>query len=293
MRMVRRTLFVTACVGSLAAVVAQAVIPLTGRTLQAITEVNRASGRTQAIQLELTLRIGTEPPVASAELISHPSGLARLEIRGYDGRVDRYLLTGDELLGTMNGNRIGRPGPLLQPLFLIQPSSESTLRTALETFGIRSDVIGLAPCGDEDCFVLGDPRLEAPLPPEMLQPRAEALEDLGLDRDGSAAPRFDPSTSTGEIQELIVDGRLPRFWVDTEALQPQRIDREDGVVVVFGPVASYERVKVPAWFEIHRPDEAFPMRFEVDRAVQVNAPPNAFDRDWVFAPGRAEKKDPS
>ncbi len=111
---------------------AEAVIPEAGRTMKAIAAVNRASGRTEAIQLELTMRIGGEAPVAKGELISHPSGLARLELRGFEGRVDRYLLSGDELLGAKNGRPLPEPRPLLQPFFLLQPDSETTLRAAIE-----------------------------------------------------------------------------------------------------------------------------------------------------------------
>ena len=38
--------------------VAEAVIPLADRTMKAIAEVNRASGRSQALQLELKLMRG-------------------------------------------------------------------------------------------------------------------------------------------------------------------------------------------------------------------------------------------
>jgi hypothetical protein len=290
---IRRLIAMTVGFGLLAGVVAQAVIPLPARTMKAIAGVNRASGRTQALQLELRLRIGNEPPIAVGELISHPSGLARLEVRGYEGRVDRYLLSGDELVGTVNGERISRPGPLLQPFFLLQPGSESTMRTALEAFGIRTESIGLAPCGEEDCFVIGDPRLEAPLPMAQAMPGDGEFEDLGLDSDPSGSRMRPPREEVEDIEAEIVDGRLPRFWVDTRELQVQRIDRADGVIVIFGPVASFEQIKVPAWFEIHEPEEAFPMRFEVDRAVQVNAPPNAFDRSWLIPTDAKDADDPA
>lgn len=259
----------------------EAVIPLPGRTLSAIAGVNRASGRNQALQLELKLRVGEEPPIATAELITHPSGLARLEIVGNEGRVDRYLLSGEELSGTKNGLPLLRPRPLLQPLFLLQPSSASTLRTALETFGVRTSSIGLLPCGAHDCFVLGDPRLEAPLPPPEGERSDPGFEDFDPEPLG---PRASLRESLADGEPLIVDGRLPRFWVDTDELQVRRIDRADGIVVIFGPIAQFDRIKVPSWFEVHDPAETFPMRFEVERAVQVNAPPNAFDRGWLIPP---------
>ena len=38
-------------------------------------------------------------------------------------------------------------------------------KAALGAFDIMTDQIGLATCGEQDCFVIGDPRLAAPLPP--------------------------------------------------------------------------------------------------------------------------------
>jgi hypothetical protein len=277
--------------GLVAAGVAQAVIPEPGRTIRAIAEVNRQSSRHQALQLEMKLRIGEEPPIADAELISHPSGLARLEIRGFDGRVDRYLLSGTELTGTKNGEQLFRPRPVLQPFFLLQAGSESTLRTALETFGVRTGSIGFAPCGEEDCLVIGDPRLEAPYEPSPADaPDAAgsgALDSIGLDSGSRDARLRAPGNAVDSIGERIIDGRLPRFWVDTQSLQVQRIDRADGMMVIFGPTVNFEKIQVPSWFEIHDAAEPFPMRFEVQRAVQVNAPPKAFDPSWLIPPAFA------
>jgi hypothetical protein len=284
------------------AATASAFIPQVDRTMKEIAKVNRVSGRSKAIQLELTMQVGDAAPIASALLISHPSGLARLEIQGYRGRVDRYLLTGAELLGAKDGRRMDRPQPMLQPFFLLQPSSEATLRAALETFGIDSQWIGLAPCGEQDCFVIGDPRLAAPLP----QPPSPAMTDDGdvledpLEAPGTLETREmdgelgsdDASLIggiagslelTGPILSFPEDGRIARLWVDTKELQVRRIDRRSGLFVVFGPMISFDKLKVPAWFEIHEP-EAQIVRFEVDRAVAVNAPPQAFSQKWLLAP---------
>lgn len=287
----------------------QAYVPRPDRTIRAIAETNRQSGRSQAIQLELTMRVGDREPVARGQLISHPTGLARLELRGFNGRVDRYLLSGSELVGAKDGLRLDQPQPLLQPIFLLQPSSATTLRAAIETFGVASDMIGLAPCGDLDCFVLGDPRLAAPLPDVFFAASADSVEPSEADEvladplaepdgayalaatlDGEADLEGDAllaGAGSGALQgpELGIaeDAVLPRLWVDTEALQVRRIDRASGVYTVFGPVVAFDRLQVPAWFEIHDPG-AEPIRFEVDRAVQVNAPAQAFSRSWVFAP---------
>ncbi|MBB84729.1 MAG: hypothetical protein CL931_13035 [Deltaproteobacteria bacterium] len=290
---------------------AHAFIPKADRTLREVAKVNQSSGRNKAIQLELTMRIAEREPVARGQLITHPSGLARLELRGFNGRVDRYLLSGSELAGAKDGLRIDRPQPLLQPLFLLQLSTSSTLRTALETFDVLSDSIGLAPCGEQDCFVIGDPRLAAPLPEpgafeledESALPGAFELEDesalpdpLGLEGDEFARSARDLGTIGGEPVGLRQQGALEgpdlaipedallsRLWVDTENLQVRRIDRANGVFTLLGPVVSFERLMIPAWFEVHEPDNE-PIRFEVDRAVQVNAPPQAFSRKWLLAP---------
>ena len=277
---------------------AQAYIPPADRTLRAIAEVNRASGRSKAIQLELTMRIGENAPIASGQLISHPSGLARLELRGYNGRVDRYLLSGRELLGAKDGLAIDRPQPMLQPIFFLQPSSGVTLRTALDSFGVLSNSIGLATCGDEDCFVIGDPRLEAPLASAAGGTEAfasgDSLEDpladpmAVYDLAATEEPQLDslglgPGDLEGPDLPIAIEARLPRLWVDTEELQVRRIDRASGVFTIFGPFVSFDKLVVPAWFEIHEPGAA-PIRFEVDRAVQVNAPPTAFSRKWLLTP---------
>ena len=278
---------------------AQAYIPPADRTLRAIAEVNRASGRSQAIQLELTMRIGENAPIAAGQLISHPSGLARLELRGYNGRVDRYLLSGRELLGAKDGLAIDRPQPMLQPLFFLQPSSGVTLRAALDSFGVLSGSIGLATCGDEDCFVIGDPRLEAPLASRaeeasrafaadgsLEDPLADpmAVYDLAATEEpGAAVVGHGSGDLEGPDLPIAIEARLPRLWVDTEELQVRRIDRASGVFTIFGPFVSFDKLMVPAWFEIHEPGAA-PIRFEVDRAVQVNAPPTAFSRKWLLTP---------
>jgi hypothetical protein len=288
----------------LAATSGSAFIPEADRTIEEIARVNRSSGRSQAVQLDLTMSIGDRGMVARGQLISHPSGLARLELRGLRGRVDRYLLSGDELLAAKDGLPLTRPQPMLQPWFFLQPSSGITLRAALDAFDVMSDQIGLATCGDQDCFVIGDPRLAAPLPdPEEAalvgEEGGEVIEDpLALPGEGlageapSALKESDATVDSagsegsplqGPAMVLSQDAWLPRLWVDTQELQVRRIDRADGVFTIFGPVVSFEKLRVPAWLEIHEPGGE-PIRFDVDRAVAVNAPPTAFSRDWVFAP---------
>lgn len=286
-----------------------AFIPEADRTLREIAKVNRSSGRSQAVQLELTMRIGDRRGLARGEMISHPSGLARLELRGVSGRVDRYLLSGGELLAAKDGRRLAEPQPMLPPWFFLQPSSEATLRAALSAFDVLSEEIGLATCGDQDCFVIGDPRLSAPPPkPDWLLTGDEVGEladgdviDDPLDPvDALSGGEYALAAELGDEGDGMLDGGaslelegpellvseealLPRLWVDTRDLQVRRIDRANGVFTIFGPVVSFEKLRVPAWFEIHEPGQE-PIRFDVDRAVKVNAPPQAFSRSWVFAP---------
>jgi hypothetical protein len=267
---------------------ALAFIPPGDRMLGEIARVNSASGRSNALQLDVTMRVGEREPIAKGQLISHPSGLARLELRGFNGRTDRYLLTGQELLGAKDGRVLDHPQPLLQPLFFLQPSSDATLEAALQSFDILTGTVGLAPCGEQDCFVIGDPRLAAPLSEyEAAKNRAQlpVLEDplsLGTydleGRDDEARDRLlGPELSVG------LGIQLPRLWVDTEDLQVRRIDRADGIFTIFGPVVSFEKLMHPAWFEIHEPGEEA-IRFEVDRVVQVTAPATAFSRQWLLTP---------
>ncbi len=276
--------------------------------MKAIAEVNQVSGRTSAIAMDLTMRVGDREPIASGELITHPSGLARLELRGYGGRVDRYLLSGDELLAAKDGAPLERPQPMLQPLFLLQPDTPETLRAALRTFGIESDWIGIAPCGEQDCFVIGDPRLavRSPAEDETAGDRPDdplagtpgdetTLEESSETLRGGGDPESELLTgpllevggasvdSDASDDEATGDRLIPRLWVDIQKLQVRRIDRANGVFTVFGPMVRFDKLEVPAWFEVHEPG-AQTIRFDVDRAVAVNAPPQAFSRKWLFAP---------
>ncbi|MFK7897907.1 MAG: hypothetical protein AB8G23_18890 [Myxococcota bacterium] len=253
---------------------ASAFIPDAKRTMREISRVNRSSGRTQALQIDVTMRIGERDPIAAGQLITHPTGLARLELRGYSGRIDRYVLSGSELSGAKDGERLGDPQPLLQPLFLLQPSSETTLRTALATFGVDTSLVGLAPCGEQDCFVFGDPRLAL----------RSSRSGRGNEEEGFLGGPPLSGSALGSAFESAFgseSGGVARFWVDTKDLQVRRVDRDNGVFMLLGPMVSFSKIMVPEWVEIHEPG-AEPVRFDVERAVQVNAPPTAFSQQWLL-----------
>ena len=59
-----------------------AFIPQAARVEQAAAERNETSGRAQALQLELTLRVAERDPIGTGVLVTHPTGLARLELLG-------------------------------------------------------------------------------------------------------------------------------------------------------------------------------------------------------------------
>lgn len=281
---------VVALVIGLGGMRAAAFVPEPERVLAAVAQANATSGRTQAIRLDLELRIGEREAIATGELVSHPSGLARLELRGRSGRVDRYLLSGPELLAAKDGAPLEHPQPMLQPVFLLQPSTVETLRVALETFGVDSRLIGLAPCGELDCYVFGDPDLAVPelhsLPGDALATEGDA-EPGGALGNAGVDPTADERSGGGGTLELL-PARAParpvaRLWVDTESLQIQRIDRTSGESMQLGPLVRFERLMIPAWLEIVAPGEP-PIRFDVRRAVRVNAAPQAFNPSWLYSP---------
>ncbi|MEZ4332106.1 MAG: hypothetical protein R3F35_10145 [Myxococcota bacterium] len=272
----------------LGAAQADAFVPKPERVLAAVAQANATSGRTQAFRLDLVMRIGERERIATGELVSHPSGLARLELRGRSGRVDRYLLSGPELLAAKDGAPLEHPQPMLQPVFLLQPSTLETLRVALETFGVDSRLIGLAPCGELDCYVLGDPALAVP----ELHPLAS--DALGLEGGAGDGREVADAEGAGDgraggrgLREVVPPsepGRpVARLWVDTESLQIQRIDRISGESMQLGPTVRFERLMIPAWLEIVAPGEPA-IRFDVERAVRVNAAPQAFNPSWLYSP---------
>lgn len=260
----------------LASLEAGAFVPKPERALAAVAQANLTSGRTQAIQLDLVMRIGDRDAIATGQLVSHPSGLARLELRGSGGRVDRYLLSGPELLAAKDGEALEHPQPMLQPIFLLQPSSQETLRVALESFGVDLRWIGVAPCGELDCYVFGDPELAVP-------------ELHGLPGAGPVGELANDAT-TPPTAGRASRGAVARLWVDSETLQIQRIDREGGESLYLGPLVRFERLMVPAWLEVQEPGQPL-IHFDVKRAVRVNANPQAFNPSWLYSP--VEPADPS
>ena len=104
----RRTFWIALGLGLVATAVAQAVIPLPERAMKAIAGVNRSSSRTQALQLDLKLRVGEEPPIADAT---------------FDAVTFGYLLRYVDDVAACIGEltRIVRPGGVVAMVEFSQP----------------------------------------------------------------------------------------------------------------------------------------------------------------------------
>lgn len=260
--------------------VAHGVIPSAERVFGAVARTNRSAGRTDALRLDLSLRIGDGEPIATGQLVTHPTGLARLELVKTGEFVERHILQGTEHLVARNGRLVEDPRAFLPPLFLLQAGSAVSFEAALRSHGVEVAAIGLAPCGDADCYVVGDPEL-APArlpvaPPDLSPPEADAPGpgDEGSEpKPVARAPRGLPRKD---------ESRPATVWIDTADYEIRRLQSAEGVRVVLGPTAVFEKLRVPAWLEIREPRHV-PVTLEIQRAAAVNAPANAFGREWLFA----------
>ena len=108
-----------------------AFVPKADRIAKATANANRAAARSQALQLDITLRVADREPIGSGKLVTHPTGLARLELRDAADRTERHLLLGTEHSASRNGRTLDRPRAFLPPLFFLQVDSPATLEQAL------------------------------------------------------------------------------------------------------------------------------------------------------------------
>ena len=156
-------------------------VPKPERIAMDTAKANRAGSRTQALQVELTLRVADRGPIGSGNLVTHPNGLARLELRDARSNVERHLLVGSELRASRDGKSLERPRAFLPPLFFLQADSPMTLRLALAEFGLDVEAVALAPCGKDICYVLGDPARVPPPRPEEDPKRQEKVKRPATD----------------------------------------------------------------------------------------------------------------
>lgn len=229
----------------LLAAAASASVPSADRIADAVASANRAAGRADPLLFDVSLRIGDSPPVATGVLASHPTGLARLELRSHQGFVERHLLQGNAYKASRDGTLLRSPRPFLPPVFLLQAGSGAALRAALSSFGVASGEVALGFDGDHDCYVLG-----------------------------GRMPR----------QPGSIERPLPSLWVDMDTFEVVRIDRRDGVRYRFGPERSFDGIRAPAWIAIESPDQT-PARLDVERVVRADAPAAAFGTDWLLGAG--------
>jgi hypothetical protein len=189
------------------------VIPTAPKIAEAVAESNKMSARAEPLLIDVVLRIGSGEPVARGQLATHPTGLARLELRSDAGFVERHLLQGDDYRASRDGQLLEKFHPFLPPVFLLQATSGAALAAALGSFGVSEQEVVLGRMGDHDCYVFGG-RLPGP-------PSAERL--------------------------------LPSLWVDVESYDALRIVRADGVEYRLGPVTVYDGIRLPRWIEIATP----------------------------------------
>jgi hypothetical protein len=223
---------------------ASAAVPNAEKIADAVAETNRLSGRSAPVLLEITLSIGDGEPVATGVLASHPTGLARLELRSRRGFVERHLLQGNSYTASRDGQLLDPPPPFLPPIFFLQAQSGAAFRAALASYGVASGEVVLGRVGDRDCYVFGG-RL----------PRGAAGEER----------------------------MLPSVWVDMETYQIAQIDRPGGVRFRFGPMTVFEGIQAPSWIEVVAPGQPN-ARLDVVRVAPANAPAAAFGMDWLTAP---------
>ena len=306
-----RSLRLALLVCLLAAMPAAAFVPDADRVEAAVAEARAAAGRAAARGLEVELQTAEGKGRMRDELLSHPTGLARRELRRANGSIVRQLLQGSALATSRDAQPVANPRVLLPPLFVLQAESAATLRAGLESFGVLVDVVGLADCGESDCLVLGDPAREVPRPelPELAGLETAMPEQLG-DRSLNAgeAPASDeveqavapdeteqvaaPEAPAGEpdaVGEASAEAAEAtpaadtRLWVDIESYEIRGMDLRGGVRIRLGPIASFDRLRLPAWFSVEQPDQP-KARFQLLRASRVTAPAAAFTRSWLFAP---------
>jgi hypothetical protein len=261
---------------------AQALVPRAQRVIDAVAHANVSGRRVRALRFKVRMRIGDGPPVATGELVSHPTGLARLELRAGGGLVERHILLGDTHSASRNARLLVRPRAFLPPLFVLQSNSGAVLEAALGTLGVDRGLVGLAPCGDYDCYVIGDPTRAV----RGVPMRSEAEPQAGLEGE-EAGLESSEDREAFDDDDMGLEAGPPKFfaslWVDTVDYSVRQLESRAGVRIVLGPYVSFERLKVPQWWSIEEPGKR-PVRFEVAGVIEVNAPAAAFSKTWLMAP---------
>jgi hypothetical protein len=212
----RRLALLAAAACLLAPGPAGAATPSADKLAGAVAEANRKAGRAKALLLEVSLETAEGDSSATGTLVTQPTGLARLELRGSEG-LERHLLQGSQYAASLNGEMLDSPRPLLPPLFLLQADTGASLRAALASFGVAASETGLGLSDDRDCYVIGG------RPPSL--------------------PGGQPTA-------------VPSLWVEIGTFEAAAVERADGVRYRFGPQGTFDGVKMPRWVEITAPGTA-------------------------------------
>jgi hypothetical protein len=264
---------------------ATAFVPVADRIAKAMAVANSASGRAHALQLDITLRVADREPIGTGKLLTHPHGLARLELRDAAGRVERHIRVVAEHAASRSGREIEAPRAFLPPLSFLQVDSSDTLLQAFSDYGLDAGAAALAPCGQSICYVLGDPARVPPAPP------AEDDDDPESDAELGGITFSDPDPLARS--ERVPSGResaapvAASVWVDSHSFEIIRIESSRGVRFDLGPLVDFEGIRFPGSITIHEPERE-PVRFDVLGVVAVNAPAAAFSRRWLLAPPDSE-----
>jgi hypothetical protein len=234
---------------ALLALPALAAIPSANKIAKAVAETNETSGRGGALLLDVELRVKGQagPPAATGVIATHPTGLARMELKSAQGFVERHLLQSDVYQASRNGTLLEDPHPFLPPIFLLQASSGEALSAALRSYGVSEHDVVLGRMNDRDCYVIGGRVVGSP-----------------------------------EGEETL----LASLWVDIETYEPLRIVRDDGVEYRLGPPTLFDSIRVPTWVEIVEPS-GLSARLEITRVAAATAPAASFQRDWLTTPALA------
>lgn len=195
----------------------------------AVAEANRKAGRAKPLLLDVTLRRGEGAPPATGTLVTHPTGLARLELHGVEG-LERHLLQGSQYSASRDGELLASPTPLLPPLFLLQADTGASLRAALASFGVAASEAGLGLADDRDCYVIGG---RGPGPPPSLWVELGSFEVVAIDRADGVRYRFGPAGTFDGVRiprwvELVVPDQAPL------RLEIQRVSRASAPAAAFG-----------------------------------------------------------
>ncbi len=286
----RRAVRVASGVGFFSLLIAGAAslafVPEAERIARAMATANEAAERTDALQLDLTLRVADREPIGTGKLVTHPTGLARLELRDAAGRVERHLRVVREHAASRNGREIERPRSFLPPLSFLQIDSSETLRQALLEYGLDPEAAAIEPCGETICYVLGDPSRVAPPPPPE-EGAEEGEQDSGEPDHGRGITILEPEEDETGIQRPTGPG----LWVDSRTFEIVRIDAPAGVTVEFGPGVDFKGVRFPDWIRIQEPERE-PVRFDILGVVPVNAPAAGFSRTWLLTPPQTDQSEP-